>query len=164
MRFSIIIVGGDIAGINASLDLSKAGFKTYLVEKSPTIGGCMAQLDKTFPTMDCSACILTPKMVDTGQHPNIELLTYSDVKSIDGFVGNFEVTIEKRPRYVIEDKCTGCGECSEICPVTAPNEFDEGMSPRKAAYVPFPQAVPLKFTIDKNKCIECRLCERVYEQ
>lgn len=158
---SCLVIGGGIAGISASLDLATAGYKTYVVENRPTIGGRMAQLDKTFPTMDCSACILTPKMVDVGQHPNIELLTYAEVKDVEGFVGNFEVTIEKKPRYIIEDKCTGCGECAEICPVYAPNEFDEGMAPRKAAYVPFPQAVPLIYTIDKDKCIDCRLCERV---
>lgn len=158
---SCLIIGGGIAGISAALDLATAGYKTYVVEKSPTIGGRMAQLDKTFPTMDCSACILTPKMVDTGQHPNIELLTYSEIKNVEGFVGNFEVTIEKKPRYILEDKCTGCGDCAEICPVYAPNEFDEGMAPRKAAYVAFPQAVPLIYTIDRDKCIDCRLCERV---
>ncbi|MHA1268608.1 MAG: 4Fe-4S binding protein [Candidatus Helarchaeota archaeon] len=158
-----LIIGGGIAGISAALDLATAGYKTYIVEQGPTIGGRMAQLDKTFPTMDCSACILTPKMVDTGQHSNIELYTYSEVKNVDGFVGNFEVSIEKKPRYIIEEKCTGCGECAQICPVYAPNEFDEGMAPRKAIYVPFPQAVPLIYSIDKNKCIECRLCEKVCE-
>jgi len=160
---SCLIIGGGIAGISAALDIATAGYKTYLIEKGPTIGGRMAQLDKTFPTMDCSACILTPKMVDTSQHPNIELYTYSEVKKVDGFVGNFQVTIEKKPRYVIEDKCTGCGECAQVCPVYAPNEFDEGFAPRKAIYVPFPQAVPLVFTIDRNKCIECRLCQKVCE-
>ncbi len=158
-----LIVGGGIAGISAALDLATAGYKTYIIEKDTTIGGRMAQLDKTFPTMDCSACILTPKMVDTGQHPNIELLTYSEVKNVEGFVGNFEVTVEKKPRYIIEDKCTGCGECAQICPVYAPNEFDQGMAPRKAAYLPFPQAVPLIYTIDRDKCIECGLCIRVCE-
>ncbi|MHA1230370.1 MAG: 4Fe-4S binding protein [Candidatus Helarchaeota archaeon] len=158
-----LIIGGGIAGISAALDLATAGYKTYIVEKGATIGGRMAQLDKTFPTMDCSACILTPKMVDTGQHSNIELYTYSEIKNVDGFVGNFEVTIEKKPRYIIEEKCTGCGECAQVCPVYAPNEFDEGMAPRKAIYVPFPQAVPLVYTIDRNKCIECRLCQRVCE-
>jgi len=156
-----LIVGGGIAGISAALDLAEAGYKTYLVERLPSIGGRMSQLDKTFPTMDCSACILTPKMVDCSRHPNIELLTYTELKDISGYVGNFKVELLKKPRYVIEEKCTSCGECAAHCPVTAPNEFELGLAPRKAAYVPFPQAVPLIYTIDKNYCIECGICEKV---
>ena len=119
-------------------------FETYLVEKTPSIGGRMAQLDKTFPTLDCSACILTPKMVDVGRHPNVELLSYSEVAGIDGYVGNFNVKINKKPRYIDLEKCTGCGECFNGCPVEIPNEFDMEKGIRKAIYMPFPQAVPLK--------------------
>jgi heterodisulfide reductase subunit A len=119
------------------------GFKTYLVEKQPTIGGRMSQLDKTFPTMDCSMCILAPKMVDCGKHENIELISYAEVKKVDGYIGNFKVEVEKKPRYIDEKLCTGCGSCSEVCPIEIPNYFDEGVGMVKAAYIPFPQAVPL---------------------
>jgi heterodisulfide reductase subunit A-like polyferredoxin len=125
------------------------GYKTYLVEKTPSIGGRMAQLDKTFPTLDCSACILTPKMVDVTRHPNIELLTYSEIENVDGYVGNFKVKIRKKPRYINVDKCTGCGECVTACPVEVVDEFNMGQGTRKAIYIPFPQAVPQKYTIDK---------------
>jgi len=156
-----LIVGGGIAGIQAALDLADQGFKVYLVEKTPSIGGKMAQLDKTFPTMDCSACIMTPKMVDAGRHPNIQLLTYSEVKQVSRTKGGFRVKVLRKPRYVDETKCTGCGICAQHCPVEVPNEFDEGLGVRKAIYVPFPQAVPLIYTIDKGNCIECGLCQRV---
>ena len=149
-----LVVGGGIAGIQAALEIADKGFKVYLVEKNPSIGGRMAQLDKTFPTLDCSACILTPKMVDAARHPNIELLTYSEVASVDGYIGNFSVTVKKKPRYVL-DTCTGCGECAAVCPVEFPNEFEVGMGNRKAIYVPFPQAVPLKYTIDKRAQSPC---------
>lgn len=121
----------------------------------------MAQLDKTFPTMDCSMCILAPKMIECSHHPNVELLTYSEVKEVKGSAGNFTVRVLKKPRYVDEEKCTGCGECAENCPVEVPNEFDMGHGVRKAIYMPFPQAVPRVMTIDKENCTECGLCESV---
>jgi len=171
MRFKVtpaaLVIGGGIAGIQASLDLANMGFKVYLVEKTPSIGGHMAQLDKTFPTLDCSACILTPKMVDVARHPNITLLAYSEVKSVEGFIGNFKVKVLKKARYVDESKCTGCGTCAEKCPVKkVPNEFDLGLGYRSAIYVPFPQAVPLIYTIDKDNCLYftkgvCKVCEKV---
>ncbi len=154
-----LVIGGGIAGIQAALDLADQGFTVYLVEKSLSIGGRMAQLDKTFPTMDCAACIMTPKMVDAGRHPNIQLLTYSEVKKVSRTGQNFKVKIVKKPRYVDEKKCTGCGICAELCPVEIPNEFDEGLGVRKAIYVPFPQAVPLIYTIDRDSCFECELCK-----
>jgi len=157
----ILVIGGGIAGIQAALDLADQGFKVYLVERSPSIGGRMAQLDKTFPTMDCSACILTPKMVDVGRHPNIKLLTYSEIKEVSRAGENFQVKVLRKPRYVDEAKCTGCGICAQHCPVETLNEFDERLGVRKAIYVPFPQAVPLIFTVDKENCIECGLCEKV---
>ncbi len=144
-----LVIGGGIAGIQAALDIGDMGFKTYLVEKTPSIGGRMAQLDKTFPTMDCSACILTPKMVDVGRHKNIELLTYSEVIDVDGYVGNFKVKVRKNPRYIDVEKCTGCGECVNNCPINVTDEFNMGQGDRKAIYIPFPQAVPQKYTIDK---------------
>ncbi|MEM2936659.1 MAG: CoB--CoM heterodisulfide reductase iron-sulfur subunit A family protein [Candidatus Bathyarchaeia archaeon] len=156
-----LVVGGGIAGIQAALDLADQGFKVYLVEKTPSIGGRMAQLDKTFPTLDCSACIMTPKMVDAGRHPNIQLLTYSEVKEVKGSAGNFRVKILRKPRYVDETKCTGCGLCARHCPVEVSNEFDEGLGFRKAIYIPFPQSIPLVYTIDKDSCIECGLCQKV---
>ncbi len=157
----VLIIGGGIAGIQASLDLAEQGLKVYLVEKSPSIGGVMAQLDKTFPTLDCSACILTPKMVEVKLSENIELLTYSEVEEVSGKAGDFKVKILKKPRYVNEEVCTGCDICSQRCPIEAPNEFDLGLQPRKAIYLPFPQAVPNTYTIDKNYCIECGLCKGV---
>ncbi|MHA1756547.1 MAG: FAD-dependent oxidoreductase, partial [Promethearchaeota archaeon] len=153
-----LIIGAGIAGMNAALDLAQDGYKVYLVERSPTIGGHMAQLDKTFPTMDCSACILTPRMVDVAREKNIELLAYSEVVDVQGYVGNFEVTIMKKPHYVDQEKCTGCGSCAEACPVICGNEYDLGMATRKAIYIPFPQAVPGKYTIDMDKCIKCGIC------
>jgi heterodisulfide reductase subunit A len=156
-----LVIGGGVAGIQAALDLGDMGFQTYLVEKQPTIGGRMAQLDKTFPTLDCSMCILAPKMVDCGKHENIELISYAEVKKVDGFIGNFKVEVEKKPRYIDESLCTGCGSCSEVCPIEIPNYFDEGVGMVKATYIPFPQAVPLCSTIDKDYCIECKLCDQV---
>jgi len=164
VKETALVIGGGVAGIQAALDLGDMGFKTYLVEKNPTIGGRMSQLDKTFPTLDCSMCILAPKMVDTGKHDNIELLSYSEVKEVDGYIGNFKVKVEKKPRYVIEDLCTGCGSCSDVCPIEIPNYFDEGMGMVKASYIPFPQAVPLVSTIDKDYCIECKLCDQICER
>ncbi len=153
-----LIIGGGIAGISAALDLADMKIETYLVEKTPTIGGRMAQLDKTFPTMDCSICIEAPKMVDVGKNPYIHLLTYSEVKEVEGYIGNFRVKVEQHPRYVELDKCTGCGLCAEVCPINVPNEFEEGTGPRKAIYVPMDQAVPSVYTIDRDACIECYKC------
>ena len=151
-----LIVGGGIAGIQAALDITNAGYKVYLVERDPSIGGHMIQLDKTFPTLDCSACILTPKMSDVGSHPNIELLTYSEIDEVSGYIGNFKVKIKKKSKYVDESKCTGCGLCFQGCPVIMKNEFDLGLADRKAIYIPFPQAVPNIAVIDKR---EQRPCE-----
>ncbi len=157
---AVMVIGAGVAGIQASLDLGDLGFKVYLVEKNPSIGGRMAQLDKTFPTNDCSLCILAPKMIEINRHENIELLTYHEVLDVKGEPGNFTVKLLKKARYIDENKCNGCGMCAEICPIYAPNEFDIGLAPRKAVYIPFPQAVPLVYTIDKKRCIDCGLCER----
>jgi heterodisulfide reductase subunit A len=157
---SCLVIGAGIAGMNAALDLAEEGYKVYLVDKSPTIGGHMAQLDKTFPTMDCSACILTPRMVDVVKNKNIELLTYSEVVEVSGYVGNFNIMIKKKPHYVDQKKCTACGACVEKCPITCDNEFDLGMGTRKAMYISFPQAVPGQYTIDMDKCIKCGICAR----
>lgn len=162
---SCLVIGGGIAGIQAALDLGEKGFKTYLVEKEPSIGGHMAQLDKTFPTGDCAICILAPKMVEVARNKNVQILSYSEVIDIQGYVGNFKVKIRRKPRYVIEEKCVGCGVCAEKCPVKVPNEFDLGFGTRKAIYVPFPQAVPLKYTIDRENCLyfktgKCQLCAK----
>jgi len=156
-----LVVGGGIAGIQTSLDLADAGFKVYLLDESPSIGGTMAQLDKTFPTNDCSMCILAPKLVGAGRHPNIELITNAKLEEVEGEAGNFKVRIIKRPRYVNEEKCNGCGVCAQHCPVEVPNEFDERLGVRKAIYVPFPQAVPLKYAIDEENCLKCELCMNV---
>lgn len=153
---AVLVVGGGIAGMQASLDLADRGSKVYLVEKSPSIGGRMAQLDKTFPTMDCSICILGPKMISVLHHPNITLLTYSEVKEVSGSAGDFKVRVIKKPRYVDESKCTGCDECTKVCPVTFPNEFDMGLAKRKAIYRLFPQSVPNIFAIDRRGTPPCR--------
>lgn len=153
---SCLVIGAGIAGIQAALDIADAGFKVYVVEKTPSVGGHMSQLDKTFPTLDCSACILTPKMVDVANHPNIELMTYSQVEEVTGFVGNFKAKIRKKARYVDFSKCTGCGVCAENCRLAGriPSEFDEAMGNRSAIYLPFPQAVPAKYTIDPERCLQ----------
>lgn len=150
-----LVIGAGIAGMQAALDIAQKGFKVHLVEKDPSIGGHMAQLDKTFPTLDCSACIITPKMVDTAIHPNIHLLTSSEVTEVKGGAGNFSVKIRKKPVYVLPEKCTGCGDCMEACVLKkgVPSEFNEGLSRRRAIYIPFPQAVPLKATIDPKSCL-----------
>jgi heterodisulfide reductase subunit A-like polyferredoxin len=150
-----LVIGAGIAGMQAALDIADKGFKVHLVEKESCIGGHMAQLDKTFPTLDCSACISTPKMVDTANHPNINLLTYSEIVRVEGKPGHFKVTVRKKPRFVDVTKCTGCGDCAAQCPVTLPNEFDMGLGNRKAIYVSFPQAVPLKYTMDRRGTSPC---------
>ncbi len=162
-----LIIGGGIAGIQTALDIAEAGFSVDIVEKKPTIGGKMAQLDKTFPTLDCAACILTPKMVDAAQNENIRIFSYSEVTDVKGFVGNFDVTIRKKARYVKEDICTGCGACVEKCPMKkVPNEFNLGMDNRTAIYIPFAQAVPKVATIDPDACNmikngKCGVCAKV---
>ncbi|MCL2643124.1 MAG: hydrogenase iron-sulfur subunit [Candidatus Bathyarchaeota archaeon] len=153
-----LIIGGGIAGITAALDLAEQGFKVYLLENSQSIGGHMAALDKTFPTLDCSICIEGPKMVDCARHPNITIFAYSDLVKVDGYVGNFKVKLRKNPRYVIDEKCTGCGECKDVCPIEYPNEWDLNLGTRKAISVPFDQAVPLIYAINRDYCIECYKC------
>jgi len=166
----VLVVGGGIAGIQASLDLANAGFKVYLVEKSPSIGGRMAQLDKTFPTLDCSACILTPKMVDVAKHENITLLTNAEITGVNGFVGNYEVSILKKPRYIDEKKCVGCELCTKVCPVKVPDKFNENLTERRAVYIYSSHAVPkiavispehcLRLKLDKDVCGKCQAaCE-----
>ena len=162
-----LVIGGGIAGIQTALDIAEAGFEVDIVEKQPTIGGKMTQLDKTFPTLDCAACILTPKMVDCAQNENINIYSYSEVESVSGFVGNFTVKIKKKARYVDETKCTGCGLCTEKCPQKkVPNEFNLGMDTRRAVYIPFAQAVPKVATIDADYCTmlktgKCGVCSKV---
>ena len=151
-----LVIGGGVAGIRASLDMANAGYPVVLVEKAPSIGGNMSRLSETFPTLDCSQCILTPLMVQVTRHPNIELMTYSEVEEVSGFVGNFTVKIRKKPRYVTEE-CTACGDCTDVCPEPGPNEFDLGLATRKAIYIPFPQAVPSIYTLDADRCLNAKL-------
>jgi len=161
----VMVVGGGISGIQASLDLATAGFKVYLIEKGPSIGGHMAQLDKTFPTNDCSMCIESPKFVECNRHPNIEIATYTEVDSIEGEAGDFKVTLLKKPRYILEDKCTGCTTCVEYCPVTYPDQFNQEISKNKAIHIYFAQAIPLKPYIDESclylKDKKCTICQAV---
>ncbi len=162
-----LVIGGGIAGIQTALDIADAGFEVDIVEKKPTIGGKMAQIDKTFPTLDCAACILTPKMVDVAQHEKIRIFSYSEVEEVKGFVGNFNVKIKKKARYVKEDVCTGCGLCTEKCPQKkVPNDFNLNMDNKRAIYIPFAQAVPKVATIDADYCTmlktgKCGVCSKV---
>ena len=165
INHATLVVGGGVAGIQAALDIAVAGYPVYLVEREPSIGGHMAQFDKTFPTLDCSACVLTPKMVDVINHPNITLLSYSEVEDVEGYVGNFTVTIRRKARHVKEDLCTGCGICTEKCPKRIVDDvFEAGLGYRKAIYRPFPQAVPKYPVIDAENCIyfergKCKACQ-----
>jgi heterodisulfide reductase subunit A2 len=151
----MLVVGGGIAGMQAALDIAESGHKVYLVEKNTTIGGHMLQFDKTFPTLDCAACIGTPKMVEVAQSPNIELLTYSEVTEVSGFIGNYTATIRRNPRYIKEDVCTGCGECENVCPVSLPNDWDASIGNRMAIGRAFPQAIPITYNIDKKDRAPC---------
>jgi heterodisulfide reductase subunit A2 len=162
---AVMVLGGGIAGMQAALDAADSGYYVYLIEKSPSIGGLMSQLDKTFPTNDCAMCILSPVLVEVGRHINIELLTLSEVKNISGEEGNLEISLTQYPRYVDMDKCIACGLCSEKCPKKVVNDYDGGLSERKAIYVKYAQAVPLKYAIDSANCIyltkgKCRACEK----
>jgi heterodisulfide reductase subunit A-like polyferredoxin len=153
---SVMVVGGGVGGMQAALDLANSGFKVYLCEESTAIGGRMAQLDKTFPTNDCSMCIISPKLVETARHLNIELMTNTEVQKVEGEAGNFTVTVRHKPRYIDVSKCTGCGECGQVCPVIIPNRFDEGMGVQRAAYKRYPQAVPNAYAIEKKGMAPCR--------
>jgi heterodisulfide reductase subunit A len=156
---AVLVIGGGIAGMQASLDMADSGFRVYLMDSSPTIGGAMSQLDKTFPTNDCSMCIMAPKLVETGRHHNIELITNAELEKLEGGPGNFNVTLKKRARKVDESKCTGCGICTQRCPVEVPDEYNRGFKSRKAIYVKYPQAVPPTHSIDLEQCIGCGICE-----
>ena len=163
-----LVIGGGIAGIQAALDMANTGYEVVLVERSPSVGGHMIQLSETFPTLDCSQCILTPKMVEVSKHPKIKLLTYSEVQEVSGYVGNFKVKILKKPTYVDPEKCTLCDECTKVCPVVTSNEFDLGLTGRRAIYIPFPQAIPATYTLDIKNCpgllpIACGKCADVCE-
>ncbi len=163
-----LVIGGGISGIQSALDMANSGFEVILLERSPSIGGHMIQLSETFPTLDCSQCILTPKMVEVSKHPKIKLMTYSEIQEVSGYVGNFKVKILKKPTYVDPDKCTLCDECTKVCPVVVPNEFDLGLTGRRAIYIPFPQAIPATYTLDIKGCpgllpIACGKCADVCE-
>jgi heterodisulfide reductase subunit A len=165
---AVMVVGAGITGIEAALRIADSGKKVYLVEKEATIGGMMARFDKTFPTLDCAACILTPKMTEVKDHPNIELMTYCEVKEVSGYVGNFKVRVLKKPRYVIQGKCNNCGECAKVCPVVVRDEFDCGLSTRRAIHIPFAQAVPSLYVLDSRSClgldpVRCTRCHDACE-
>jgi len=169
VEHAAMVVGAGVGGMQAALDLASSGIKTYLIEATPTIGGRMSQLDKTFPTLDCSQCILTPKMVDVGRHPNIEMMTYTEVEKVEGYIGNFDITLRKKARGVLTPTeatakgivgggCNGCGDCTAVCPVIKPNPFEMGMAPRKAIYIYHAQVMPLIYTVDFDSCVKCGLC------
>jgi heterodisulfide reductase subunit A len=158
MNYRALVIGAGIGGMQAALDIADSGYEVFLVEKDPSIGGHMAQLSETFPTLDCSQCILTPRTVEVGQHPNIRLLTLSEVVAVERegrpeSGGHFRVRILRHPRYVVEEKCTACGDCTKVCPVVVPNEFDRGLAARRAIYIPHPQAVPAVYRLDPNACL-----------
>jgi len=157
----ILIVGGGIAGITAALELGYLGYKTHIVERKPSIGGNMAKLTKVFPTLDCAQCILTPRMAEVGRNPNVDLLTYAEVHEVTGRPGNYAVKVFMKPRGVDTEKCRSCGVCSKVCPVSVPDEYNEGLTQRKAAYIEFPQAVPSAYTIDFDACTKCGKCEQL---
>lgn len=156
VKKSILVIGGGIAGMQAAITAAEAGYQVYLVERESSIGGNMAKFDKTFPSLDCAACIMTPKMVEVGQNPQIQLLTYSEVESVEGFVGNFKVRIRQKPRYVILDKCTGCGDCQKVCPITIRNDFEMGLTTRHPIHRLFPQAVPNAYAIERKGIPPCQ--------
>jgi heterodisulfide reductase subunit A len=163
---AVMVIGGGISGIQAALDVANMGINVYLVEKEPSIGGVMAKLVETFPTGDCAMCILSPKMADVARNQNIEVLSYSEITDVKGYIGNFEATINKKPRFVDEKKCVGCGECSEKCPVKVDSQWDCNTGKRKAIYLQFPQALPRTYTIDEDNCLKlkkdkCGVCEKV---
>lgn len=153
-----VVIGAGVAGIQTAYDIADHGIHVYLIEREPSIGGHMAMLDKTFPTNDCSMCILSPKMAEISRHPNVTIMTLSEVEKIEGEKGNFKVTVTKYPRYINENECTGCGECVEICPVEVYNKFDAGLGVRKAIYKPHAQAVPNLVVKDNLHCIDCGMC------
>jgi heterodisulfide reductase subunit A len=153
VNYRALVIGAGISGMQAALDIADSGYEVVLVEREPSIGGHMAQLSETFPTLDCSQCILTPRMVEVGQHPNIQVLTFSEVVAVEGEAGHFRVRILRHPRYVIEEKCTACGDCAKVCPVVVPNEFDRGLAARRAIYIPSPQAVPAVYRLDPDACL-----------
>jgi heterodisulfide reductase subunit A len=162
----VIVIGGGIGGIQCALDLADTGFYVYLIEKSHTLGGTMARLDKTFPTNDCSTCMFSPKMVHAAGHANIEILCLSRLLELNGVPGRFTARIEKQPRYINEEKCIACGKCAEKCPVKVPDPFNGELGTRKAAFLTFPQAVPLKYAIDAEHCLyftkgKCGICKKV---
>ena len=168
-KYKAAVIGGGVSGIQASLDIANAGHEVYLIEKDPSIGGHMAQLSETFPTLDCSQCILTPKRVEVKQHPNIHLLTYSEVKEVSGKAGDFKLKVIKKPKYVVDGECTACDDCVPVCPVVVPNEFDRGLTSRTAIYMPFPQAVPSVYTLDMEACLGlspliCGKCKEVCDR
>lgn len=159
----VLIIGAGISGMQSALDIADKGYKVVIIDKTSTIGGAMVKLDKTFPTNDCSICTAAPKMVELARHPNIELITYAEMNKLDGKKGDFTAQIWKKSKYVDPDKCTGCGDCAEVCPVEIISPFDEKISTRKAVYIEFPQAVPIVYTVDIEKCVGCGSCDRVCE-
>ena len=159
----VLIIGAGISGMQSALDIGDKGYKVVIIDRTSTIGGSMVKLDKTFPTNDCSICTAAPKMVELSRHPNIELITYAELNKLDGKKGDFTAQIWKKSKYVDSDKCTGCGDCADVCPVEVINSFDEKISTRKAAYIEFPQAVPIVYTIDIENCVGCGSCDRVCE-